>query len=160
MKKEKIGFLAKGLVKGFAGYTDREQISRGDFDFETSHLEEDGARYHDEWIADRVGGGQEVIEVDGEKFTRLYAGGTVSLEELKRLELTKKDVIKYLIEKIQQLGDKTRLLEECEQDDGDWAYRYGLLDKESRIPVVVGKEVIEYKGEMVFVHDFLICPVE
>jgi hypothetical protein len=107
-----------------------------------------------------VGGGQELIEVGDERFTRLYAGGTVSLEELEKLGLTKKDVMKYLIEKIQQLGDKTRLLEKCEQDDGDWVYRYGLLDEEERIPVVVGKEVIRYKGELVFVHNFLLCPME
>jgi hypothetical protein len=42
MIKEKISFLAKGLVKGFAGNTDRKQISRGGFDFETSHLGEGG----------------------------------------------------------------------------------------------------------------------
>jgi hypothetical protein len=152
--------LSRGLKAGFAGGSERKQVDRGGFLFETSHFEGSDSRYHDEWLADRVGGGQEVIEVDGKKYTRLYAGGTIGLDELDKLGLTKKDIIKYLITKIQELGDKTRLLEGCEQEDDEWGYEYRLLDREDAIPVSVGKETIKYKDELVFVHDFLLCPVE
>ena len=160
MNKREKEVLSNGLDVGFAGGSERKQINRGGFSFETSHLEDGDSRYHDEWLADRVGGGQEVIEVGDRKYTRLYAGGTIQLNELTKLGLTKKDVIKHLITKIQELGEKTRLLEDCEQLDREWGYRYGLLDKEESVPVFVGKETVEYKGVLVFVHDFLLCAIE
>ena len=58
------------------------------------------------------------------------------------------------------LGDKTRLLEDCEQVDGEWSYEYKLLDQEDSIPVFVGKETIKHGEELVFVHNFLLCPIE
>lgn len=82
------------------------------------------------------------------------------MDELDKLGLTKKDVIRYLMVKIQELGVKTRLLEDCEQVDGEWSYGYKMLDREEAVPVFIGKEIIKYEDRLVFVHDFLLCPIE
>ncbi|MCL5125399.1 MAG: hypothetical protein M1511_13065 [Deltaproteobacteria bacterium] len=107
-----------------------------------------------------MGGGQEVIEIDGKKFTRLYAGGTIALEELAELGLTKKDVIRYLKSKLKELGNRTRLLENCRVEDGDWDYDYFLLDVDSDIPLTTAQEMIRFRGKRFFVHSFLLCPIE
>jgi hypothetical protein len=159
MKKEDLTFLSLGLNAGFVGETERGKSDREGFIFETSHFEDGKGKYHDEWVAGRVGGGQEVIQINGKSFTRLYAGGTIDLDELTKIGLTKKDVILYLKEKIRELGDRTRLLEHCTIEDGDWNYEYCLLDEEPDIPLVTAKEIIRYRGKCVFVHNFLLCPV-
>lgn len=160
MKGEDLRLLSQGLNAGFAGGTERGKSERGGFGFETSHFVDGDNKYHDEWVAGRVGGGQEVIEVGGKRFTRLYAGGTIASDKLAEIGLTKKEIIGYLVAKIRELGDKTRLIDECRVDDGDWAYEYTQLDDEQEIPLITRKEVIRYKGGVVFVHNFLLCPVE
>ncbi|MBU0569897.1 hypothetical protein KKB40_03890 [Patescibacteria group bacterium] len=67
MDNEKL--LARGLQKGFGGGTARTGVKRGGFELESSHYEtKDGGVYHDEWLANRVGGGQELVEVEGERY--------------------------------------------------------------------------------------------
>lgn len=160
MEINKLHLLTEGLKSGFAGETQSLQVNRGSFVLKSSHLENSEGEYHDEWIADRVGGGQEIIKVGDSQFTRLYAGGTIAIEELSRLEITKKDVMKYLISQINKMGNKTRLFEDCVSQDGDWSYQYQLIDSEDDIPVFMGKETINYKDTKVFVHNFLLCPIE
>ena len=82
------------------------------------------------------------------------------MTELRELGLTKKDVMRYLVTKIRELGNCTRRREDCRVSDGDWEYEYGGLDEEEEIPLVTRKEVIRYKNRVVFVHNFLLCPVE
>lgn len=160
MADMRLEMLTRGLQAGFAGESTRERSARGGFEFESSHYTDSEGRYHDEWIADRVGGGQEIVEIDGVCFTRLYAGGTISLPELEAMGITKKDVIGYLISKIRQVGAATRLLEECQVEDGDWSYHYHALDQEAAIPLFTAREEINFKEQLVFVHNFLLCPVE
>jgi len=159
---DKKTLLAKGLQKGFAGNTTRKTVERGPFNLESGHYEDkNGNVYHDEWMADRVGGGQEIVEVDGERFTRVYAGGTVSEETLKSLGLTKKEVIGFLKEQITANGNRIRLYEDFgPESEGDWKYEYEILDKEDDIPVTTGKESIFYQGKLVFVHVFALSPIE
>jgi hypothetical protein len=124
----------------------------------SSHYEKDGIVYHDEWIE---GGGQEIVEIDGEKFTRVYAGGTVSEEILNNLGIKKEEVISNLISKIKELGNKTRLFSDCiSENDGDWSYEYKIIDSEKALEITVGKELIKYKNEKVFVHCFVLAPAK
>ena len=133
---DKKTLLTKGLQKGFGGKTTKEKVQRGSFELESSHYEtRDGDIYHDEWMADRVGGGQELVEVNGKRYTRVYGGGTVSEETLESLGLTKKEVMGFLKEQITVNGDKIRLHEDFEPEpEGDWRYEYKIVDREDGIP--------------------------
>ncbi|MFC1710347.1 hypothetical protein ACFL0F_01630 [Patescibacteria group bacterium] len=154
--------LTKGLQEGFAGETNRGKVDRGGFILEVSHYETDnGDIYHDEWIADRIGTGHEIVRVDGKIYTRVYGGGTVSEEKLKSLGLVKKDVIKFLKKQILENREEIRLHNDfLPEADGDWKYEYEVVDREDDIPVLASKESIYYKGDLVFVHDFVLTPVE
>jgi hypothetical protein len=152
--------LTKGLAAGFGGGTAMQGVKRGGFELESSHLEDGEGVYHDEWAADRVGGGQELVEKDGKRFTRVYAGGTLALEELQQMGITKGDIMGHLKHQLVKNGEKIRLYGDFTAEDGDWSYAYKVLDREEAIPTTVGKEVISYKGQMVFVHHFIFCPVE
>ena len=153
--------LTKGLQKGFGGGTVKKTVGRGGFELDSSHYEADSGVYHDEWLADRVGGGQELVEVGGKRFTRVYAGGTVSEDALKDLGLTIKDIILFLKKQIIDNGDNIRLYTDFEPEaEGDWRYEYKIIDREKNIPATTGKESILYKEELVFVHYFILSPVE
>lgn len=154
--------LSEGLKQGFAGGTAPQGVQRNGFILESSHFQSpDGGIYHDEWTADRIGGGQELVEKDGEKFTRVYAGGIIAEEELKAMGITKGDIMTYLKKQIIENGDNIRLYENFKSEPSDeWSYTYEVIDQEEGVPTTVGKEIIFYKGELVFVHHFILCPVE
>ena len=61
---------------------------------------------------------------------------------------------------IQQLKDKTRLFSDCELIDGDWKYQYKIIDSDDSVSVTVGKETISHNNETVFVHVFVLSPIE
>ncbi|TSC89492.1 MAG: Uncharacterized protein G01um10145_649, partial [Microgenomates group bacterium Gr01-1014_5] len=80
--------LSKGLGVGYVGKSVRGQIDRAGFKLETSDYQGSEGKYHDEWMAHQNGGGQELVEdSNGEKATRVYAGGTLDEEGLKSLGL-------------------------------------------------------------------------
>jgi hypothetical protein len=154
--------LTEGLSRGYAGKTKIEAIDRGGLAFKQSRYVDEftGGTYHDEWLSARTGGGQELAANGEEKVTRLYAGGVISPDQLEKLGITKKDVIGYLIRKVGELGNKTRLFEDCTPDpDGDWQYVYKVTDKIESIELTRALETINYKGVQVFVHGFEICPI-
>lgn len=156
--------LTLGLQKGFGGDTNMTKADRAGFAITASHFEDtiDGQPvvYHDEWAASRAGGGQELVRVAEQQYTRVYAGGTISDEALARLGISEQDVMAFLMKMIQQLGDKTRLAADCPPvTDGDWRYQYTVQEQLDEIPLTVGKEEIRYKGDMVFVHWFLMTEV-
>ena len=101
-----------------------------------------------------------IVTPRGEKATRVYAGGTLTKEELEKMGLTKKDVIGKLVLFVNQLGDKTRLDEEAEVFEGDWKYTYKVMKVVEEIPVSVGEEEIRYNDKLVFVHYHIISPVK
>lgn len=159
--KEIKDLLTKGLSSGFAGKTTSASVVRGGFPVETSHYEGKEGIYHDEWFANRIGGGQEIVEVSGKKYTRVYAGGVIHQELLNELGITKKDITGYLKKKLLELKGETRLFDECEPNsDDEWSYLYTIIDRELEIPLTAGKEEIQFRGKTVFVHEFLLCPVE
>ncbi len=152
--------LTYGLLAGYAGKTALEKVVRGGFTLDASHFSNSGGKYHDEWIASRTGGGQEIVEMERQHFTRVYAGGTIGLNKLQELGIAKKDVTGYLKQKLQELAEKTRLYEECHPSvDGEWKYDYKILSKNEEVPLTVSEEQITYTGTVVFVHVFLLCPI-
>lgn len=153
--------LGKGLEEGYAGATERQTVQRGQFSLEAStYVSPEGGVYSDQWIADRTGGGQEIAQIGEEKSTRLYAGGTIGVEELTNLGLTKKNVTRQLKKFIKESGGNSRLLAPYSSQDNDWAYDYSLIRSLPEIPLNIGIEIIQYKGNLVFSHGFLHTSVE
>ncbi len=155
--------LTEGLLTGYAGKTS-QPVQRGEaFSGQASHISlPEGGVYHDEWFTgDYSGGGQELVEVDGVKYTRLYGGGTPPPSILENIGLTVKDVGRYLVTKISELGDQTRLFKDCTpKPDGDWQYKYLITSTNTAIEVTTATESIDYKGQVVHIHPFILCPIK
>lgn len=152
--------ITSGLLAGYGGKTKFVSTQRGPFELKSSEFLESGIEYIDQWLPKDAGGGQELVRINGEEFTRLYAGGLVGAEKLTELGTTGKEVIGYLIKQISFLGDKTRLFADCHPEvQDDWGYDYRVVEFESEIGVSVGKEIIKYKNNLVFVHYFLLCEI-
>lgn len=159
MNKQKVvQALTTGLLAGYGGKTKFLTVNRGSFELKSSHFENAGIIYHDEWTN---GGGQEIVRVGNEAFTRVYAGGVATQEILQKFGITHQDVIANLISRIQQLGNKTRLFADCQTDDlNGWSYEYKILDRNGQISVTTGKEIIKYHGQIVFIHVFVLSPID
>lgn len=151
--------LTIGLLAGYAGETEFREIVRGGVEMKQSHFERDGIIYHDEWLPNRTGGGRELVKIGGQKFTRIYAGGLVGEESLKQLGIDENDVIGTLINQIKLAGDKTRLDADYENQDEDWKYSYKVKKQIDEVGLLVGKEKITYRDQLVFVHYFLLSPI-
>jgi len=161
MSEKTDRLLSQGLNAGFAGGTDMRSDERGGFKIKSSHFDNEDGTYHDEWIADRTGGGQEIVVAEGVTYTRVYAGGTITLEALAEMDISVGDVMAFLKKNIIEGGENTRLFSDyCPEVQGDWQYSYTILEEVPNIPLTLGKEVIKYHGVVVFIHDFLITPVE
>lgn len=163
MSKKIEKLLSDGLSSGYAGKNWGKMI-RDIFPGESSHFDSpDGGVYHDEWFVGRhLGGGQELVKIGEERFTRLYAGGTPDPEILEKLGISTKDVGDYLIKKVKELGNKTRLFIDCiPEPEGDWQYSYRVLrHNQDDIPVTVSMEQIQYKRIPVHLHPFIISPIK
>jgi len=154
--------LTEGLAEGYAGTKKPETIQRSGFHGKANdHMSSNGGHYHDEWFADDNGGGQELVETAGERFTRLYGGGVIPVEELQKLGFTTKDVIDRLIASVNELKGKTRLYEPCslELQDG-WEYDYEILKRSEEVPLTIGYESIKFNGREVFAHGHVLSPVK
>lgn len=161
MSREIESLLTIGLQAGFAGGTEIGKVIRGGSTFKYSHFINEVGIYHDEWFADRAGGGQEIVTVGDKSLTRVYAGGTIPEERLSELGISVGEVMSFLKKQILQNGENIRLYTNFIPDaEGDWQYSYTVLDRDPEIPLTVGKEAIKFKGELVFVHNFIISPVD
>ncbi len=158
--KEIKDVLTKGLLAGFAGGKPKEVV-RGNFTGKVSEPDLDDGIYHDEWFTGfRSGGGQELVSIGENKFTRLYAGGTVKKGILEKLGTSEGEVGSYLVGKINELGDRTRLFEDCIPEvDGDFQYSYRITSRDEEIGVTTGVEKINYKDTTVFIHAFILSPI-
>lgn len=153
--------LSKGLEEGYAGGTERQTTQRGSFQMEASHYTgPSGEIYHDEWIANTLGGGQEIVQIGDEMATRLYGGGTAGTEELAQLGLTRKDVTGRLKGFIRESEGKTRTSTPYSAKDGEWQYDYNIIHDVANIPVSVGLEMITYRETTVFAHYFIHSPIK
>lgn len=154
--------LTDGLAQGYTGVKKPQRIERAGFVGKSNdHQNSEGGHYHDEWFANDNGGGQELVDDNGEKFTRLYGGGVISVEELRKLGLTTKDVIDRLIMSVRKLKEKTRLYEPCSLELlGGWNYSYSIIKQSKEVPLTIGYESIEYNGREVFAHAHILTPVK
>ncbi|MBU0569896.1 hypothetical protein KKB40_03885 [Patescibacteria group bacterium] len=95
------------------------------------------------------------------KDIRVYAGGTISEQALQDMGLTKNDVMGFLKKQILENGENIRLNDDfLPEAEGNWRYEYRIIGREEDIPVTMGKESIFFKEELVFVHNFVLSPVE
>lgn len=160
MKAETKKLLGTGLSGGY-GASNYGETTRAGFSLETSDFESELGKYHDEWAAHQLGGGQELGRLaNGEMATRVYAGGMIDSDLLRKLGLTDDDVSKKLKFFLGKFGDKTRFDEEIEFIDGKWKYSYKLLETVEEIPVLNGVEKITYDNSLVFVHFIINSPVK
>lgn len=152
--------LTEGLLAGYGGKTNFTTVNREGFELKSSSLSEPGMTYVDQWLPRDTGGGQELLKIDEEEFTRLYAGGIAKEEVLNKLGISGKEIISHLIGRISALGGKTRLFANCHPEIlGKWDYEYLLIEEEPGIGVRVAKETIKYDNQTVFVHYFLLAEV-
>ena len=154
--------LTDGLAEGYAGTKKPEKIERVGFNGKANDfISLDGGHYHDEWFADRAGAGQEVVKVGDVTYSRVYAGGTLPVDELQKLGTDKGQIMTFLKKHMLENGDRIRLHTDFRPEaEGDWQYSYKVTDTNPQIPLTMGKEVITFKGQLVFEHDFIICPVD
>jgi len=162
MAEKVLYLLTDGLAEGYAGVKKPEKVQRAGFSGKANdYINPEGGHYHDEWFADDNGGGQELVTQNDEKFTRLYGGGVIAVEELQKLGLNTKDVILRLISSVRELKEKTRLHDACslQLPDG-WNYTYSILKKSEEVPLTVGYESIAYNGREVFAHAHILSPIK
>lgn len=160
MHPEIKDILSKGLAEGYMGNTSRGKVQRAGFELDTSDYTGPEGRYHDEWAAHQNGGGQELVQTpNGEKATRVYAGGNIPQAELDKLGITEKDVIGKLIFFVNQQAEKTRQDTDTESTEVDWRYSYKVLKQIEEISLIVGEEDIFYKDILVFAHFHINSPV-
>lgn len=159
VKIEKL--LTLGLTECYAGAKKPEVINRSGFLGKANELQSPDGHYHDEWFATHNGGGQELVDSQDGKGTRLYAGGVIPLPELEALGITKADVTTRLITSVRTLKDKTRLRSSCYLSLGEeWEYKYDILKTSEEVPLTIGYESITFEGREVFAHGILISPVK
>lgn len=159
MKIEIKKILGTGLSGGY-GASNYGKITRAGFELDSSDYSGPEGKYHDEWAAHQNGGGQELVEVaDGEKATRVYAGGSLDSEALHKLGLTEEDVLTEIRYFLKTLGTKTRLDEDVEFEHGKYKYSYKVIKSIEEIPVIVGEEEIRHDQSLVFVHYLINSPV-
>ncbi len=153
--------LTDGLIAGYAGQSELSDVIRSTFVGKQSDFSVGDGIYHDEWFAHEIGGGQELVDAGGSKFTRLYAGGSLEAKSVKSLGIAQQDISDFLKKQLIDLGGKTRLLDDClPAPVGDWQYFYRILERHSSIPITTGRESITYKGTEVHIHQFMICCIK
>ncbi|OGM32466.1 hypothetical protein A2803_03275 [Candidatus Woesebacteria bacterium RIFCSPHIGHO2_01_FULL_44_21] len=154
--------LTKGLLSGYINDTNVLTTERGAFLFSSSDYRGPEGNYHDEWIGKRSGGGQEIVQAGDKRYTRLYAGGTLDDETLLQLGITRKQISEFRTEAIEKGLDQTRLetVFNYESEDRKWLYGYDIESDEQEFNLMIGREQILYNEEIVFLHKFLLTPVE
>lgn len=150
--------FAKGLAV-FSGKSKFGKITRGKFGMVSSEINDADVLYIDQWFPGHLGGGQEIVEVGGQRYTRVYAGGTVDDAILTSLGVTKDDVMTRLKNSLLEAGGKTRFDQPFVRIENDWKYQYKPGEYDEATGMITGKEVITYKNSPIFVHFFIISRV-
>ena len=144
------------------GYANKQciPIDRAGNPWVASDVKTEHFHYHDERFYEKhLGGGQELVNVDGIRYMRLYAWGTPVEWVLHELNIDTREVNGYLKKKIIELWDTTRLNEDCfPVADGAWKYEYRVQWQEWE--VVIWYERIFYQDIQVHFHAFIICPIK
>lgn len=154
--------LSTGLQVSFSGTSIQDTIERGSFTFQTRHVELGGFTYHDEYTGRIRASGQEVIRIGEIVYSRAYSGGTLKEEELEARGINEQEVIGHLVKIILAYSDRTRLDTDFafSEEGSDWDYSYIVTERDESFGLIKATEIIKYKGEIVFRHDFMISPIE
>lgn len=151
--------LGTGLAGGYGNSNYEKGIDRAGFKFDINDYQGPEGKYHDEWAAHQNGGGQEIVETpDGEKWTRVYGGGSPDDRVLQGFGTSGVEVGKKIMEFLGKVGKLSRFDEDYELTDGNWAYIYKIIRNVPEIPVFLGQEEIRFKGNLVFVHFIINSP--
>lgn len=101
------------------------------------------------------------------RVVRVYAGGTVSAEKLKRLGLSEETVTATLKKFLRFYSGKTRLGQNCQGTDGKWAYSCQVicdLGDDFGFPFCVMQEHLTYftgdSRELVFCHIIVLLQIK
>lgn len=165
MQNKELGKFANlGLTKCYCGNINNIRLATvREVQVLTTHFEDysKDATYTDQWVKSKqLTGGQEIIKVKKEIFTRLYAGGVVDTKEINELGITPEDIYKYLKNTIKENPD-TRLFETVHSKEAsNWEYSYNVIRKNNQIPLTIGEETIAYKGNTVFIQAIIMCLVK
>jgi len=159
MDKQKISqALTTGLINGYGGKTKFTKINRSGFNLDSSHFQNNEFIYHDEWTNN---GGQELVKIGNNFFTRLYGGGIVNQNILDNLSISDQDISQKLKTSLLNFSGQTRLFSDFQSNLGDgWFYEYKILDKNDEIEVISAKESLSYQNHVVFIHDFILSPIK
>lgn len=154
-----------GLKASYAGKEKPRTATRRLFPINVYHFEDykkgETIIYHDEYISGgQLGAGQEIVEINDERFTRTYLGGVSAPSTLKQLHVTSQEIYSFLKETIVEKIEETRLKENCYLQKGDWQYYYKIISNDIDPPTTCGKETIKYKGKIVFVHWVTLCQIK
>lgn len=162
MNTKAEAILIRGLKAGYAGGETPIVITRGPFVGKESALSfpDLNADYNDQWFFKRTGGGQDIARSGDEMATRVFAGGIVKPDILKKLGISEDQVLAYHKQKLSTLASTTRLHDDVVVPaDGDWQYTYQIMKDYPDLLLTVGVETISYKNTDVFVHVFLNTPI-
>ncbi len=154
-----------GLKESYVGKEKPGKATRRIFPINVYHFENytpgKTIIYHDEYISgSQLGAGQEIVEINNERFTRTYLGGVSAPSTLKRLSITPGEIYSFLKETIVEKIEETRLKENCYLQKDNWQYYYKIIANDIDPPTTCAKETIKYKDKIVFVHWVTLCQIK
>ncbi len=152
--------FAESLLNSFT--TTPQASERDGLSITTNGLDNERVLSTDQWAGHnpRTTGGQEIIKVGAITYTRVYAGGTIEHSKIEELGIIEKDIMIFLSEIVNAYAERIRLDEDFAIVNGGWQYHYECTSNNPNIPMWLGEEVIYYQNQLVFQHNFTICPVE
>lgn len=150
----------KSLQHSFS--TRPTEIFDGEFPVTQNSLITDEFISTDEWQGhgSRTTTGNDIVTVRGITYSRVYAGGTINHDKIILLGINESKIMEFLTSIVQTYADRIRLDEDFAIVNGDWQYHYECTSSNPKIPIWLGEEVIYYQNQLVFQHNFMICPVE
>lgn len=158
----KIFFLgSSALYKGVVvlGQLKREQIKTshaipvdlsGEW-FEEGLRREAAAKVSESQQVIKIGNTLYLRVIDSRKIDGNLQGSQVNSDEMKELGVSQEALEIYLDSKMEKLGNKTMLFDDCEPGpEGDWEYRYNVHDATENS--CFGIVTVTFKGEVIFNH--------
>lgn len=116
--------------------------------------------WYDELEAERKPRTAPLVKIGDQEFYRLCQGVSASVVQLRELGVSFDDLKDYVLTKIAELEDQTRLIQSCEPEtNGDWRYHY-VVTQDKNSPLIYGRESVDFRLEEVFAHYLVFSPVK
>jgi hypothetical protein len=152
--------LTQGLQKGYGDDADFSDVAEDGLAFKTVEKQFPGITYKDRYADLRPTFGQEIVSDGDQTMFRVYVGKSVPAQRLEELGLHENDIIRFLKQIILEHGDKIRMYDPYKFVEGEWEYSYTIIDRDDVIGLVTGKEIIKFKDNTVFGHNFFVPIIE